>query len=282
MMCYQPIKKYVTLYNFIGAKKIIQLDKFYSFMSKFSYTYVAALSIFMVNVLQAQPRDAINTIEFGDDGVVYLENFQHYKVGDIPNEWYNRNGDNIPATYGEPYINDYKYRIVKERGNKFLRFEGIEAKHLNFPLIDKEGLNIHETPILRWDWRIHDIPEGGDENSSNMNDVAASVYIVFDTSRFLFQRVPVSIRYTWSSSHPVGSEFSKLRGRQRIIVVGTGNENMGNWQTFERNIVEDYIRFFGEKPPSRPIALLILSASDNTRSFAKADYDNFELHPILN
>ncbi len=251
-------------------------------MSKFSYKYVVALSIFMVNVLHAQPREAINTIEFGADGVVYLENFQKYKVGHIPDEWYNRDGDNIPATYDEPFLSQYKYRIVKEHGNKFLRFEGIEAKHLNFPLIDKEGLNIHETPILRWDWRIHDIPEGGDENSGNMNDVAASVYVVFDTSRLLFQRVPVSIRYTWSSSHPVGSEFSKLRGRQRIIVVGTGEENIGKWQTFERNIVEDYQHFFGKKPPGRPIALLILSASDNTRSVAKADYDNFELQPVQN
>lgn len=251
-------------------------------MSKLNCIFSVATLLLLANISDAQPREAINNIEFGDDGVVYLENFQHYKVNSIPNEWYNRDGDNIPATYEEPYYSKYKYRVVEEDSNKFLRFEGIEAKHLNFPLIDKEGLNIHETPILRWDWRIHDIPEGGDENSTNMNDVAASVYIVFDTSRILFQKVPVSIRYTWSSKHPVGSVFSKLRGRQRIIVVGTGTENLGKWKTFERNIVEDYMRFFGEKPPSKPIALLILSASDDTRSFTKADYDNFELHPVRN
>jgi len=251
-------------------------------MPKLFCSFIIAILPLLANLTDAQPREAINNIKIGDDGVVYLENFQHYKVNTIPNEWYNRDGDNIPATYEEPYYSTYKYRVVQENDNKFLRFEGIEAKHLNFPLLDKEGLNIHETPILRWDWRIHDIPEGGDENSNNKNDVAASVYIVFDTSRILFQQVPVSIRYTWSSKHPAGSVFSKLRGRQRIIVVGTGTENLGKWQTFERNIVEDYIRFFGEKPPSRPIALLILSASDDTRSFTKADYDNFELHPIRN
>jgi hypothetical protein len=251
-------------------------------MFKLNCILSVATLLLLANISEAQPREAINTIEIGDDGVIILENFQHYQVNTIPDEWYNRDGDNIPATYEEPYYSKYKYRVVKEDGNQFLRFEGIEAKHLNFPLLDKEDINIHETPILRWDWRIHEIPEGGDENSNNMNDVAASVYIVFDTSRILFQQVPVSIRYTWSSKHPVGSVFSKLRGRQRIIVVGTGTENLGKWQTFERNIVEDYVRFFGEKPPSRPIALLILSASDDTRSFTKADYDNFELHPIRN
>jgi len=252
------------------------VKQFYLFLS------FALLSTLFNCKAAAQNKSAINSIEFGQNGVVYLEDFQHYKVGSLPDEWYNRDGNKIPATYEESLKRDYKYRVLEERGNKFLRFEGIEAKHLNFPLLDKDGLNIHETPLLRWNWRIHSIPEGGDENSSNRNDVAASVYVVFDTSRILFQTVPVSIRYTWSSKHPVGSEFSKLRGRQRIVVVGTGKEGLGEWKTFERNIVEDYQRFFGEKPPKRPIALLILSASDDTQSFTKADYDNFELHPVTN
>ena len=224
-------------------------------------------------------QEAINTVEFGDNGVVYLEDFEHYEVGTIPDEWYNRDGDNIPATYEDTYRRDYKYKVMEENGNNFLRYEGTEAKHLNFPLIDKKEIDIYETPILKWDWRIFDIPEGGDEDSSDRNDVAASVYVVFDTSRILFQKVPVSIRYTWSSEHPVGSVFSKLRGRQRIMVVGTGENNLGEWQTFERNIVEDYENIFGKTPPRTPIAILILSDGDETRSHIKADYDDFELRP---
>lgn len=229
--------------------------------------------------LSLDAQEAINNVEFGENGVVYLEDFQHYKEGNIPNEWYNRDGNRIPATYEEPIRSEYKYKIVEENGNKFLRYEGTEAKHLNFPLIDKKRIDIYETPILKWDWRIFDIPEGGDEDSSDMNDVAASVYVVFDTSRILFQKVPVTIRYTWSSKHPVGSVFSKLRGRQQIMVIGTGENNLGEWQTFERNIVEDYENIFGKTPPRTPIAILILSDGDETHSHIKADYDDFELRP---
>jgi hypothetical protein len=224
-------------------------------------------------------QEAINSVEYGDDGVVYLEDFEHYETGTIPDEWYNRDGDRIPATYDESDKSGYMYKVMEQNGNKFLRYEGTDAKHLNFPLIDKTRINIHETPILKWDWRIHDIPEGGDEDSSDRNDVAASVYVVFDTSRILFQKVPVSIRYTWSSKYPVGSVFSKLRGRQRIVVIGTGENNLGEWQTVERNIVEDYENIFGKTPPETPIAMLILSDADETLSHTKADYDNFELHP---
>lgn len=250
-------------------------------MKYFSFLPALFLLLSAQNVT-AQEGTGINSITFGSNGEVYLEDFEHYSEGSIPDEWYNRDGDDIPATYEEQYKNEYKYSVEEEWSNKFLRFEGVEAKHLNFPLLDKDGLDIHETPLLKWDWRIHNIPEGGDENSNDRNDVAASVYIVFDTSRILFQTVPVSIRYTWSSKHPVGTEFSKLRGRQRIIVVGTGKEGIGEWKTFERNIVEDYEHFFDKKPPKRPIALLILSASDDTKSYTKADYDNFELHPVRN
>ena len=96
-------------------------------------------------------QEAINTVEFGDNGVVYLEDFEHYEVGTIPDEWYNRDGDNIPATYEDTYRRDYKYKVMEENGNKFLRYEGTEAKHLNFPLIDKKEIDIYETPILKWD-----------------------------------------------------------------------------------------------------------------------------------
>ncbi|GAB5408706.1 MAG: hypothetical protein BalsKO_10710 [Balneolaceae bacterium] len=37
---------------------------------------------------------------------------------------------------------------MEENENKFLRFEGIRGKHLNYPLVKKEDLNIYETPFL--------------------------------------------------------------------------------------------------------------------------------------
>tara|TARA_R100000750_G_C2333617_1_gene91199 strand:+ start:67 stop:366 length:300 start_codon:yes stop_codon:yes gene_type:complete len=98
----------------------------------------------------------------------------------------------------------------------------------------------------------------------------------------LFKKVPKTIRYTWSSTLPVGTELSKFYGNQKIIVIGTGNNNQGEWQTFERNIVEDYKRLFGDDPPNKPLALLILSDGNNTKSMVKADYDDFKLKSVQN
>ena len=84
-----------------------------------------------------------------------------------------------------------------------------------------KNLNLNESPVLSWKWRIWDIPAGADERNDKVNDTAASVYVVFKVKRMaLVKEVPQSIRYTWSSSLPVGTEISTFFGHQKIAVVG--------------------------------------------------------------
>lgn len=167
--------------------------------------------------------------------------------------------------------------MLEENGDKFLRYDGSKAMYINLPLGNRGNLNIHETPKLNWDWRVHSIPKGGNEDSKNVNDFAASVYIVYDLGRVLFKKAPMSIRYTWSSTLPVGTELSKFFGNQKINIVASGKEDFGKWVLFERNIVEDYKRLFGETPPEKPLAFLILSDGDDTGEHIEADYDNIIL-----
>lgn len=210
--------------------------------------------------------------------VYMIDNFEDENVGDLPVNWYNQKGEKKTNTFDEELRNTYNYSITEEDGNKFLRFQGIRGKHLNFPLINKDDVNIYETPVLTWKWRIRNTPDGASEDDKN--DVAASIYVVYDMGRVaLFKKVPKSIRYTWSSSLPVGTELSKFFNNQKIVVVGSGEEQAGEWITFERNIVEDYKRLFGDEPPAKPLAILILSDGDTTNSLSSADYDDIYLKP---
>lgn len=211
------------------------------------------------------------------DSTFYVEDFQSDSIGELPINWYNQKGEAKPQTYSGELRETYNYSIDEESGNKFLRFDGIRGKHLSYPFFEDVDVNIHSTPILNWDWRIHDVPDGANEDSKSRNDAAASIYVVFDLGHVLFRKVPKSIRYTWSSTLPVGTELSKFHGNQKIIVVGTGEDGMGEWQTFERNIVEDYERLFGDTPPAKPLAILLLSDGNDTKDLAIADYDNILL-----
>lgn len=234
----------------------------------------------------------IHSLSFGqsnvkklDNGSLLLEDFEDNKVGDLPDDWYDRDGNKPLSQHSIEEQNTYKYQVQKEGGNTFLRYEGTRAKHMGLPLVDEEkdniyNINLYETPVLSWKVRAHKLPKNANEKSSDRNDSVASIYVVFDMGRIaLFKKVPKSIRYTWSSTLGKGETGSKLFGNQQIIVVESGEEKMGRWVTFERNLIEDYRRMFGDDPPKHPLAILILSDGDSTDSYVRADYDDIMLKP---
>ena len=236
----------------------------------------------------AQDTKYTQSLKYTEQGYLLVENFEEAELDQLPYQWFEQKGQNRPYDYPLSIKEDYEYTIrVEENGtpNHFLRFEGNKAKHLNFPLHEVENLWLQKTPILSWKWRIWDIPENADENIAKKNDVAASIYVVFKIKKLALVRdVPQSIRYTWSSSLREGTEFSTFFGHQKVVVVGQGQPTIAQddqleWMTFRRNLLDDYRRLFGEEPPDKPLAILILSDGDSTGDFVKADYDDILFEP---
>lgn len=210
---------------------------------------------------------------------VLLEDFQSDAPGALPARWFNRDGSAIPAEYDARDRELYEYEVVEEGRDRFLRFDGRQAKHLTLPLVENAQVDLTRTPVLEWRWRVHQLPQGADEAHDVSNDVAASVYVAFKLNKVLFRRVPQTIRYTWSSTQPKGRIIDKFFGNQKVVVLESGPQNAGEWRTVRVNLEEDYRRVFGEAPPPHPLALLILSDANDTGSWAKADYDDFRLIP---
>lgn len=251
--------------------------------------FFLSLILLVTDTSEAQDTKYIHSLANSEDGGLMVEDFEGDSVGQLPYNWFEQRGVNRPYNYPEDIKKDYFYRIAGEQSpnsktNHFLRFDGIKAKHLNFPLHQVKNLDLNETPVLSWKWRIWDIPAGADERNNKINDTAASVYVVFKVKRMaLVKEVPQSIRYTWSSSLPIGTEISTFFGHQKIVVVGTGQPSNldGEWMSFSRNLKKDYERLFGEKMPATPLAILLLSDGDSTNDFAKADYDDIGFYPIV-
>lgn len=247
--------------------------------------WIFLLAGLFLTLLSVNNSSAQNLPRHTKDGAVILENFQDDSLNELPTGWYNRDGDHRLKDLDPSKKKRYQYRVVKDRGNKFLRYQGQEAMHINLPLIndDKDNIyniNLHETPILSWKVRAHNLPKNAREDDDDKNDSVASIYVAFDMGRVaLFKKVPKTIRYSWSSSLKKGASNSKLFGNQQIIVIKSGKEDTGKWITFRRNLVKDYRSKFGDDPPKTPLAILILSDGDSTGSFVKADYDDIKLLP---
>ncbi|MBO6574616.1 MAG: DUF3047 domain-containing protein [Rhodothermales bacterium] len=209
-----------------------------------------------------------------------IDDFQAYEDGGLPTSWQYLVDRRHLVPVSEQYMAPReRFTVKSEGGNRFVRVytEG-EAVHLTLANDGERILdwNTSSHPVLSWDWRALRLPTGAREDVDRLNDTGAGVYVVFKMDGFLIKR-PKAIKYTYSSSLPVGTVVSY--GSLRVVVVSSAREGYGAWEHIERNVVEDYRRLFGEDPPDRPLSLRLWGDSDDTGGIGEADFDNIQVLP---
>jgi hypothetical protein len=160
--------------------------------------------------------------------------------------------------------------LRSENGNHFIR-DSVYGKAVG---VGKQlSLDIRRTPVLKWRWRVWALPPGGDEKVKNKDDCGAAVFVVFKGT-FPFKKV---IKYTWSTTLPVGTvtENPYFSG-VKIKIIRSGSDSLGHWLDESIDVAKDYKELFHGSPPDVQ-AVAIMSDSNNTKSFAWADYDDFYL-----
>lgn len=208
--------------------------------------------------------------------VQVIEDFNDYRLGGLPTAWKYLSGRSLKPI-NQDIMGEHEYFVVKEEnGRQFVRVHTKgEATRIIMPN-EEEGFvwNLHKYPRLRWDWRVVNMPVEAREDEDDLNDTPAAVYVTFSVNFF---GIPRSIKYTYSSTLPVGSVVS-FRGL-KVLVVASGKEGFNKWLQAERNVAKDYRELFGKKPPKHPLSIALWSDSDNTDAVTDADFDNLVLLP---
>jgi len=130
-------------------------------------------------------------------------------------------------------------------------------------------IDVREYPILRWRWRTVRLPAGGDSRQAATDDQAAQIYLVFP-------RFPAAVRsriigYVWDSTAPAGSVFRSPSTRLvTYVVVRSGPGELDRWISERRNVLEDFLRIYGEEPTEPIEAVTIAIDSNDTRSRAES------------
>ncbi len=201
-----------------------------------------------------------------------VDDFEASPPGQFPNDWVYVSSDKEILSYDEVRDPGEKMVVRKEAGNHFLR---VETKDAALRYTKRNGVeldwNLKTHPRLTWRWRAHHLPKGASERGKN--DTGGAVYVTFGTD---WLGRPKSIKYTYSSSLPVGTvvDFGNLY----VIVIGSAREpNIDQWKTVTRNVVQDYRQVFGDRPPKRPTSITIWSDSDTTNDEARVDFDDIAL-----
>ena len=137
-------------------------------------------------------------------------------------------------------------------------------------------VDLRETPILRWRWRVLEFPREADGRVAERDDQAIAIYV--SAGGILGQR---SIAYRWETDTPVGAEGDATYGAGLVkvhwIAVRNQSDGTGVWHTDERDVAADFKRAYGYIPDEPIIA--VASNSQYTSSHAIAELDWIELDP---
>jgi hypothetical protein len=190
---------------------------------------------------------------------VVVADWSRYAVGTkgIPEGWKG-------GTWGSP---KYDFTVVEADGHRVLHMRS-EGDSSTIARDIKGKVDLKDTPVLEWRWKITKLPRGADARKSETDDEAGQVYVSWP-------RFPETVRsriigYIWDTTAPVGSIFkSEKTGTVTYVVVESGSSKLGRWITEQRNVVEDFKKVYGAEPES-PAAVSISIDSDDTRSGAEA------------
>lgn len=195
----------------------------------------------------------------GAQGQIVVEDWTKPAVGTkgLPPDWKAQN-------WGSP---KYDFEIVTDENQRALRMKSASEGSLASRDI-KGKVNLKETPILEWSWKVMTLPKNGDSCKKATDDQAAQVYVVWP-------RFPEAVRsrvlgYVWDTTEPVGTVCkSEKSGTVTYFVIRSGTADLGKWLTERRNVCEDYKRVYNEdcEPPS---AVSVAIDSNDTNSTSES------------
>lgn len=158
------------------------------------------------------------------------------------------------------------YTVAQEQGRFHVRATSSAAASGLYYKIDYDP---NQWPLLRWSWKIAKTLQKGDARTRAGDDYAARIYVIFPSLLFWNTK---ALNYVWANRLPKGEAIpNAFTAKAMMIAVQSGDALAGSWRTEERNIVEDFRRYFGTEPP-RVGAIAIMTDTDNTGETALAHY----------
>jgi hypothetical protein len=151
-----------------------------------------------------------------------------------------------------------------------------------------------QQPWLSWSWKVGSLIKTADNTQREMEDSPVRIVLAFDGDKnkwsfmdtILFDTAKLvsghefpyaTLMYIWENKTPKETIIANTRtGRIQMLVAESGPANVGKWMSYQRNIVDDYVKAFGEQP-GRLIGIGVLTDTDNTEQQVQSWYGDIRL-----
>lgn len=203
--------------------------------------------------------------------------------GGLPRDW-------MPLVI-LPTKKQTQYRLVSADNTTVLH---ARADKSSSGLIQRLNIDPFLQPWLHWDWKVGGLISSADNTQRGTEDSPVRIILGFDgdkeslpfADQLMFETAKAvtghdfpyaTLMYIWENRLPVGTVIrSSHSSRIRMIVAARGDDGIGEWRNFARNIVQDFERAFGEKP-GKLIGVGVLSDTDNTGETVESWYGDIRL-----
>jgi hypothetical protein len=191
---------------------------------------------------------------------VVIEDWSRHPVGTkgMPPSWQKQR-------WGDPA---YDFTVVEDGGRKVLHLKSAgDSSTISKDI--KGRVNLKETPVLEWSWKVTALPRGADSRRKETDDQAGQVYVTWP-------RFPEAVRsqvigYIWDTTAPAGAVVkSQKTGTVTYIVLRSGSADAGKWVTERRNVRDDFRMIYGEDPGEGPSILSVGIDSDDVKGTAES------------
>jgi hypothetical protein len=156
-----------------------------------------------------------------------------------------------------------RYTVVRDRDRAVLHARAdAAATGLRCPV----RIDPVTRPRLQFSWRVSSISQQTSVDTPEQDDAPARVIVAFDgdparlslRDRLIFdqvelftgQRLPfATLMYVWCANLPPETVVRNHRtSRIHYLTVESGPRRLGQWLNYERDVVADYKRVYGEAP----------------------------------
>lgn len=183
------------------------------------------------------------------------------------------------------------YQLVRNDNGTVLY---ARAENASSGLMHKVDIDPEKQPWLQWQWKIANIVKSQDNTQRATEDSPVRIVLGFDgdkdtlpfADQILFETAKVvtghdfpyaTLMYIWGNKADLETVIrSPHSGRIKMVVAANGEEGVGEWHNFTRNIVQDFEKAFGEKP-GKLIGVGVLTDTDNTGETVEAWYGDIHL-----
>ncbi len=175
------------------------------------------------------------------------------------------------------FIGETQYQLVTHGDRSVLK---AEAQAQASALYRKVHIDLTQTPILEWRWRVDKSLSVDNPRMKDQDDYPARVYVIVRDGLFPWQ--VLSLNYVWAN-HTLKQESAHkswtnpYTDRAMMIPLRDQRDGLEIWKSERVNIVEDFKRYFG-KDVEHLEGIAIMTDADNTRGHAVALYDGLTFY----